>query len=416
MKKILVVDDSKTILTMLKLEIKKYNNIDAYYAEDYKSAMRLISEHRGKFNAALLDLNLTDAPEGEVVKLANANKIPAVVLSATMNEKLKNSIMKKDVVDFILKDDQESIKFAVKAIQRIIKNYDTTILIVDDSKTYRHTLRDSLTRIHLNVLEAENGKEALKILELNPSISLIITDYEMPIMNGLELTLNIRKKFKKDQLSIITISTIDKQEVISKFLRFGANDFIHKPFTHNEIITRINANLEILDLFSQIKDMANKDFLTGMFNRRYFFDSGYSIYRKNNRKGKDIAIVMIDIDNFKKINDNYGHNVGDDAIIAVKDILANNLRDSDLTARFGGEEFCILLEEITKEQVVAVFEKIRAVFKNNIIETNYITISYTVSIGIYFGMINSLDEMIKLSDEALYEAKESGRNRVVIKS
>ena len=416
MKKVLVVDDSKTILTMLKIEIEKYPNIDPYYATDYKSAMRLIREHRGKFHAALLDLNLPDAPEGEVVKLANANKIPAVVLSATINEELKDSIMKKDVVDFILKDDYESIKFAVKAIQRTIKNYDTTILIVDDSKTYRHALSDSLHRIHLNVLEAKNGKEALEILEENPSISLIIVDYEMPIMDGLELTLKVRKKFKKDQLAIITISTIDNQEIVSKFLRFGANDFIHKPFTHNEIVTRINSNLEIIDLFSQIRDMANRDFLTGMFNRRYFFDSGYSIYKKNKRKEQDIGIVMIDIDNFKKINDNYGHDVGDDAIIEVKNILTKNLRDSDLIARFGGEEFCILLEEITKEDLETLFEKIRAAFENNVVITNHITISYTVSIGIYFGMINSLDEMIKISDEALYEAKISGRNRVVIKS
>ena len=416
MKKILVVDDSKTILKLVELEIAKYDNINAYYAENYKSAMRLIREHKGEFHAALLDLNLPDAPDGEVVKLVNANKIPAVILSATFNESLKNSVMKKDIVDFVLKDDPSSIKFAMKAIQRTIKNYDTHILVVDDSKTYRHALRDTLHRIHLNVLEAENGMEALAILEKNPFISLVITDYEMPIMNGLDLTFKIREKYKKDQLSIIAISSVNQQEIITKFLRFGVNDFILKPFTHNEVVTRINANLELLDLFSQIKEMANRDYLTGMFNRRYFFDSASSIFFKNKRKQESIGVAMIDIDKFKAINDLYGHDAGDDALKEVPNIFTNNLRDSDLVARFGGEEFCILFEDINKKNLLLVLEKLRKSFEENSIITANITLSYTVSIGVYFGLKESLNEMLKLADEALYEAKASGRNRVILKS
>jgi len=416
MKKILVVDDSQTILKLIELEIEKYNNIDAYYAKDYKSAMRLIQAHKGEFHAALLDLNLPDAPDGEVVKLANANKIPAVILSSTFNESLKNSVMKKDIVDFVLKGDPSSIKFAMKAIQRTIKNYDTYILVVDDSKMYRHSLRDTLHRIHLNVLEATDGKEALAVLEKNPLISLVITDYKMPIMNGLDLTFKIREKYKKDQLSIIAISSVNEQEIITKFLRFGANDFILKPFTHNEVVTRINVNLELLDLFSQIKEMANRDYLTGMFNRRYFFDSANSIFFKNRRKKESIGVATIDIDKFKSINDLYGHDIGDDALKEVPTVLSKNLRNSDLVARFGGEEFCIIFEDINRENLLLILEKIRKSFEENSITTSGITLSYTVSIGVYFGIEESLDKMLKLSDEALYEAKAAGRNRVILKS
>ena len=415
MKKVLIVEDSETILSLIKSEIKLHRHIKPYYATSYKETMHLIHECKGGFHAALLDLNLPDAADGEVVKLANANKIPAVILSGTVNEELKNEIMKKDVVDFVLKDNPASIKFAVNAILRTLKNYDTTILVVDDSKVYRQALKNSLSRIHLNVLEAEDGLQALDMMEKHTNISLVITDYEMPNMNGTELTYKLRTTHKKDELAIIAMSSLTKEEVVSSFLRFGANDFINKPFTHNEVVTRINVNLELIDLFTALKDVANKDYLTGMFNRRYFFDSGTPIFKKNKRKAHPLAIVMIDIDKFKNINDTYGHDVGDDAIKEVKNILDANLRDSDLVARFGGEEFCIILEEINIINLTTLFEKIRLAFENNVIKTNNLEISYTISTGICFGLLNSLEEMINISDEALYEAKTSGRNKVIIK-
>ena len=416
MKKVLVVDDSKTILTLLEIELRKFQDIDLYFAEDYKSAMKLIRMHQGNFHAAILDLNLPDAPNGEVVKLANQNNIPSIVLSGTINEDLKSSIMQRDIIDFILKSDTSSVKFAASSVNRILKNYDAQVLIVDDSKTYRLTLRESMQKIHLNILEAKDGVEALAVLERNPNISLILTDYEMPNLNGLDLTIKIRERYNKDQISIIAISSISEQDTITKFLRFGANDFIHKPFSHNEIVTRVNSNLETIDLFSQIKDMANKDFLTGMFNRRYFFDSGSSIFHKNKRKKSSIAVAMIDIDKFKNINDTYGHDVGDDAIKEVSKILQSNLRASDLIARFGGEEFCIVLEEITSEHVEYIFENIRNAFEHNNFTSYGHEISYTVSIGVCYGLKDSLDLMVKASDEALYDAKANGRNQVALKS
>ena len=191
---------------------------------------------------------------------------------------------------------------------------------------------------------------------------------------------------------------------------------MHKPSNHNEIVTRVNANLELLDLFSNIKDMANKDFLTGLYNRRFFFESGNAIYINAKRQNENLAVAMVDIDLFKKINDTYGHDIGDIAIKEVKKILTHHLRKSDLVARFGGEEFCILLHDISLENIEKLFEKVRVSFENNIIKTNGVEISYTVSIGVYYGLSDSLESLINLSDESLYEAKETGRNKVIIKS
>ncbi|MCX6052069.1 MAG: diguanylate cyclase [Campylobacterales bacterium] len=416
MKKLLIVEDNQIILKTLNDELKNYPNIEPLFAKSYKETMRILRENRDGFHAALLDLNLPDAPDGEVVLLANSHHIPVVVLTASSDSKIKESILKKDIIDYVVKSDKASIKYAINAVSRILKNYDATVLVVDDSIVYRKTIADSLKKVHLNVLEAKDGQEALEILEANKQISLVITDYEMPRLNGLELTFKIREESKKDQLGIIATSSASETDVITKFLRLGANDFINKPFSHIEIITRVNSNLELLELFSGIRDLANKDFLTGAYNRRYFFDAGTAIYEKAKRKKEPLAVAMIDIDKFKNINDTYGHDVGDVAIKEIKKILDANLRASDLMARFGGEEFCILLENITIEDTQLLFEKIRNSFEKNIINTHDLSISYTISAGIYYGLATSLQEMIRLSDEALYDSKENGRNRITIKS
>ncbi|MFT5836140.1 MAG: diguanylate cyclase (GGDEF)-like protein [Sulfurimonas sp.] len=414
MKKVLIANDNQKILSLLKIEIEKHDDIEPYFAKSYKEAVDIILKHQGKFHGALLDIDLHDAKDEEIVELASFHNIPSIIMTDIDNLEIQNTLIKNDVINIISKNDHSDLVSAVNEMSRTLKNYDTTILIVDDSAIYRKILKDSLKKIKLKILEASDGVEALKILQSNKNISLILTDYDMPNMNGLELTFRLRKQYKKDQLGIIAISVVEEQNVISKFLKIGANDFINKKFTHNEIVTRINSNLELLDLFGQIKDMANKDFLTGAYNRRFFFDTGKYVYEKSKRSKTSLAVAMIDIDKFKNINDRYGHNTGDIAIQEAKRILDNNLRESDLMARFGGEEFCVLLEDITYENVKLLFDKIKYKFQHNIIRTNQYTITYTVSIGICFGLADSLEDMIRLSDEALYRAKESGRNRVEI--
>lgn len=416
MKRVLVVDDSKTILKKIEVELSQYDNIEAIFADSYKDAMKKIREFHGNFHAAILEINLPDAKVGEVVGLANSYNIPSVILTGMLNADIKNAIQKKDILANISKSSAKSIKLAVKFIQRALSNYDTTVLIVDDSKLYRKILSDLLKEIKINVLEAEDGFEALQILEnTKEKISLVLTDFEMPNLNGLDLTIKIRENHDKNELGIIALSTVDDTNIISDFLRFGANDFINKPFNKNEVAIRINSNLELLDLFTQITDMANKDFLTGAYNRRYFYDSGDAIFLKAKRKESPVAVVMIDIDNFKNINDKYGHDIGDVAIKEIKKILDRNLRASDLMARFGGEEFCILLEDISQENVAILFEKIRNDFEKNIIKTKNHEIKYTVSFGIAYGLLDSLEAMVNLSDDALYDSKENGRNQVTIK-
>ena len=416
MKKILVVEDSSTVLTMLKKEFAKHENIEVFYAQSYEDATKIVNKNPD-IKTALLDINLPDAPNGEIVALANLHTIPTVVLTGTLDKNIRNIIQKKDIAGYIIKDKPSSITIAVKNIMSILNNYDTTVMIVEDSLTYRNILKTMLAKTNVRIIEAKDGQEALEIFKTTKEkISLVITDYEMPVMDGLDLTIKLREIYGKDELSIIAISSSEDKSVIDDFLTFGANDFIVKPFSLSEVRLRTMLNIESINLFEKISNMANRDFLTGSYNRRYFFESANAKFAKAKRNSSALALATIDIDKFKNINDTYGHDVGDVAIKEIKKVLDRNLREYDLVARFGGEEFCILLEDITCKDLKNLFERIRVDFEKNIIKIDTLEFKYTVSTGIAYGIFDSLEEMLKISDEELYKSKENGRNQVNIKT
>ena len=416
MKTILLVDDNKLVLDILSIQIKNYlEDIEILKAETFKEATKYILDKDITIHVAIIDIHLPDCEDGAVVKFATKKNIPTIVLTGIMNENIKKIISRYNILDYVLKGNKTSFKHAIYSANRILKNYDTNVLVVDDSISQLNRAVDMLKKIKLNITTAKDGVEAYNILiNSNIKYSLILTDYNMPNMDGMELTLKIREKYDKDKLGIIVLSSNKKQEIPTEFILMGANDFINKPYSQIEVRTRVNSNLDILELFEKTRDMANKDFLTGAYNRRYFFDSGNVVFSKAKRAKKDLVVAMLDIDKFKNINDTYGHDVGDLAIEEMVRFLNKNLRSSDLMARFGGEEFCILLEDISIEDTQKLFEKIRLLCKNNIIHINDITLSYSVSIGICYGIEETLDEMIKKADDCLYYCKNNGRNQIAI--
>jgi len=167
-------------------------------------------------------------------------------------------------------------------------------------------------------------------------------------------------------------------------------------------------------VMGRLEEQATKDYLTGAYNRRYFFDVGATIFLKAQRKKSSVAVVMMDIDDFKRVNDLYGHKAGDTGIIHIQKILDKNLRRTDLFARFGGEEFCMLLDDISFTDVEMLLEKIRKEFEVNVIISGNQRFSYTVSFGVAYGMLSSLEEMINLADKALYKSKSLGKNSITI--
>ena len=199
------------------------------------------------------------------------------------------------------------------------------------------------------------------------------------------------------------------------FLKNGANDFIAKPFVKEELICRVNNTIEAMENINQIADFANKDFLTGVYNRRYFYENMNEYVAYAEEHMEPYVVAMLDIDHFKKINDTHGHNSGDKVLKTLAKKLIDETKGDDLIARFGGEEFCIILKDISNEDAVKFFVNLRANIANCKVQLKKEQISFTVSIGVAFSRSDyRLDELLELANEALYRAKENGRNRVEI--
>jgi len=404
---ILIVDDSRTICTKLAHKIKDELGFNPVVAHSKQECADKLLEYKGKIDVALLDLGLPDAPNGEVVSFVTKFNIPSIVL--TGQEDKEEQFRNMDIMDYVIKDSSFSFEYTTNLVKRIVSNKNKTVLVVDDSITMAKIIIGLLKKYQLNTLYAKDGVEALKILHKNKNINMIYTDYNMPNMDGLKLVKNIRKTYSKDELNITTITDNKDNNLIAKFLKYGSNDFLYKGFSKEEFYARLNSSLEILDLFEDIKNKANKDFLTGAYNRRYFFQEGLKKFKKYD----NVKLFMIDIDKFKNINDTYGHDIGDVAIQEVIKIVNQEIKDIDcIVSRFGGEEFCTMVFNENENDFLQLLENIRASFENNIISTVKGDITYTVSIGYSLNKLDSIDEMIIASDEGLYKAKNSGRNQV----
>ncbi len=415
-KKLLIVDDDKFILSVIIDKLKNYEDLEVLEASSYKEGIKCIANNKNSINAAIIDLNLPDCNDGDMANYTLSKKIPTVILTGKYDRTMKDKLLQYTTLDFIVKDGKKGIKDSIFTIKRVLNNYDTNVLIVDDSNVQRNMLKQILIDMKLNVEVATNGVEALDILNSSEKrFSLVLTDYNMPKMDGMELVSKLREEYDKDQLGIIALSSNEESEVITEFIKLGANDYINKSYSRTEVITRVNAILDLLDLFEENRMMAFKDFLTNLYNRRYFFKTAQNIFDKTKRAKNDIVIAVLDIDRFKTINDTYGHDVGDFSLKRCAEILKETMRGSDLVARFGGEEFCILLEDISYEDTQKLFEKLRLTIENNSIKYEELEIKFTVSIGICYGIGNTLNEMIKNADESLYESKKGGRNRITLR-
>ena len=412
--KILIIDDSLSICNTLKSLIESDIDINILIAKSLKESAQIILKEKGVFDVILADLGLPDAPNGEVIDFLSKFSIPIVVLTGTDNIDIENKFRNKNIVDYIIKDGISALNYATLIVKRIILNKDVKVLVVDDSKSFVQKSVDLLNRYKINALCAFDGEEALEVLKANKDIKIVLTDYMMPKLDGLELTKKIRRNYQKDELSIIVTSNDTSKRIPAKFLKYGANDFLYKGFSNEEFFARINSNIEIIELFDEIKNKANKDHLTGLYNRRYLFNIGNEIYNDCKTKNKVFAIAIIDIDNFKRINDTYGHDIGDIALKEVSVILNKNISSNGLISRLGGEEFCICFYNRNEDEVKELLEYIRKDFEKNIIEIKDIQLKYTISIGCSFDFGLNMDAMIKNADEYLYEAKKDGRNIIKI--
>jgi len=287
-----------------------------------------------------------------------------------------------------------------------------SVLYVEDDDAISKQVVIFLKNFFTSIDVCTNGADGIESYRKKRQ-DIIITDISMPIMDGLELVEELRKITTKETLSIIGIS--GDSETAVKFLKMGANDFIRKPFTKEEFVCRINNAVEALENIQQIKQVSITDFLTGVYNRRYFFEQFEEYYKEAVELGTHFALATFDIDNFKKINDTYGHPAGDEAIKMVANAIKSRVKGTDIVARLGGEEFCLLLKSVSTDDALMIVDSIRSeIARSELKLKNGEIIFLTVSVGVATRPYNSLEEMMDASDALLYKAKTTGKNRTVI--
>lgn len=398
---VLLVEDNAAVQRTLQRMLEE-DGYRAICAASKQEMLRILAnEEPGSLLACLLDYCLPDAPEGEALPELIARQIPTIVLTARNDLTTREQVLLQPVVDYIPKDNPAAYEYTLRMLHRIEHNPGTRVLVVDDSSAIRGYLGQLLRRQLYEVVEASNGETALNQLVNDPGIRLVLTDHDMPGMNGVRLCSEIRRFRSPGEVAIIGISSSQDPSMSARFIKAGADDFLTKPFNHEEFFCRVTRNVEYVENLQALSRAAREDLLTGLPNRRHFFESVQ-------RQPLPHALAMVDIDHFKHINDNYGHDIGDQALRWVGKLLSDTF-GHDRVARFGGEEFVILLA--ADQPLAQTLEAFRQQLASAALSTSRGDLQLTVSIGAATGP-QDVSILLKQADEQLYRAKQGGRNRV----
>jgi two-component system, cell cycle response regulator len=296
-----------------------------------------------------------------------------------------------------------------------------TIAIVDDDAAIRRLVRLFLHRSGYETLECTTGAEARESL-WNQYWDLAILDRRLPDLDGVVLAHELKSNPDFRARYVIMLTGEDEQEDKIEGLELGADDYITKPFQSPELMARIRAGKRIVDLQKELIETNRRlellsitDGLTKLHNHRYFQDELSRAFEESQRYQRPLSLAMIDIDFFKKVNDTYGHAVGDEVLKCAARLFRDSVRSTDLVARYGGEEFAVMMPETTLPDSITFAEKIRALVESTMMPTQAGDLKVTVSIGVAsvpLTRIHSPKELIVAADKALYRAKKSGRNQV----
>ena len=412
--KILIVEDNKALAKLIAKKMEDNTEMQVDVAHSLAEAQAFLTKAKDYF-ITLLDLNLPDAPNGEVVDFVASKGLPIIVLTGSMDDKTRETFMDKDIVDYVYKGNMSDVNYIFHMIDRLKNNKQYKVMVVEDVMQTRNDVKKILQNLQFQVFTAAHGEEAMNYFADNPDIKLVVSDYGMPVKDGLEVLKELREQKDKNELGVIMMTSANENVSGAVFLKNGANDFIAKPFLKEELICRVNNTIENMENINKIANFANKDFLTGLFNRRYFYDDMQGYLASLEENPMPYAVAVIDVDGLKNINDKYGQDSGDKILKLLAKKLIDDTKSSDIAARFGGGEFCVLLKNVSQEDAVKFFVGLRAAIAANPINIKNESVKISVSIGVTFGKSDyNVDEILELADEALYKAKQNGRNRVEI--
>jgi two-component system cell cycle response regulator len=298
-----------------------------------------------------------------------------------------------------------------------IEKMEDYILIVEDDTAIRDSIHECFERQGYPVASVASAEEALEILA-SEDIHIVITDIMLPGMNGLQLTHEIKKKYDID---VIVMTGYSENYSYEEAIHKGASDFVFKPFRFEELMLRLKRvskerqlTKERNRILSKLENLAITDGLTKLYNLRHFYHLLEIEIDRCKRYGHPLALLLLDIDNFKIYNDTYGHLEGDKVLIRLGQIITSCLRTMDSAFRYGGEEFTVILPETAAEEAKIVAHRVKTVVEHEkFIPEPGKAVRITISIGVTeYCNKEQLSSFIKRADQAMYLSKERGRNTI----
>ena len=296
-------------------------------------------------------------------------------------------------------------------------NMRSKILVVEDDKAIRELIHIFLEKSGFETFTAITAEAALEILK-KEEIGIVLTDVQLPGMNGIELTKIIKQDYEAD---VIVMTGYSLEYSIEEAMARGASDLIIKPIRLEDLLLRINVVLknrsekqENYRKMAELTNLTTRDDLTGLFNSRQFYRHIAQEVDRSNRYFRSLSLILMDIDNFKTLNDTYGHLFGDKILSAIGDIIKTAIRIQDTAYRYAGDEFTIILPETELEMAIAVAERVRQAIEN---DTQALSSPKPVTVTVSIGVVEYLtDEAIKSfvhrADSAMYTSKKRGRNNI----
>jgi diguanylate cyclase (GGDEF)-like protein len=297
------------------------------------------------------------------------------------------------------------------------------VLIADDDLLLRRMLEPKLRAAGHDVVTAGDGLQAWDVLR-EENIRMLIVDWMMPGLDGPELIRRVRNAGWPGYTYTILLTARSGRDDVVEGLSLGADDYVTKPFRCEELLARVGVGVRILEVEGRLSDslareeaLASRDSLTGLPNRRALYDRARSELSSAARARTSVALIMLDLDHFKRINDQFGHAGGDEALRRVAEVLREHRRDYDFVGRWGGEEFLVILPGASLAQAGLVAERIRTAIQSIDLRLGGPdTVTLRASLGVAAArpaaFSNVLDELLRSADDAMYRAKREGRNRV----
>jgi two-component system cell cycle response regulator len=294
------------------------------------------------------------------------------------------------------------------------------ILIAEDDAISRRILEATLKRSGYDVVAACDGHAAWDALQAPDAPRMAILDWMMPGMDGPEVCRAVRKRGDQGYVYLLLLTAREGKQALVEGLEAGADDYLVKPFDAFELKARLDVGRRILDLqrqllsaYEEMRQRATHDALTGVYNRGAILEHLQQEWNRTQREGGTLGVIMCDLDHFKRVNDTYGHQIGDLAIQAMAEACHKTMRPTDIVARYGGEEFIVTLTHTDRTGALKVAERLREAVAEIVLPTDKGVLSFTISVGVsIYIKASRLEQIIGAADQALYAAKAGGRNRV----